>query len=133
MSNKSFFSLLLGLATGAAIGVLYAPDKGKNTREKVKRAAAGNLDDLQEEAENLEAEVEDKAEEAKESMKDFGETLKKKGGEIREGARALLLRQLDRLENALRKAEGKAAEAADTAEAQAATGAEEPEDQTPAE
>lgn len=113
MSHKSFFSLLLGLAAGAAIGILYAPDKGKNTREKVKRAAAGNLDDLQEGAENLEAEVEDKAQEAKEDMKDLGETLKKKGTEIKEGARSLLLRQLDRLETALRKAEDKAEPAAE--------------------
>lgn len=127
MSHKSFFSLLLGLAAGAAIGILYAPDKGKNTREKVKRAAAGNLDDLQEGTENLEAEVEDKAQEAKEDMKDLGETLKKKGAEIKEGARALLLRQLDRLETALRKAEDKAEPAAE------APSSEEPEDQTAAE
>lgn len=127
MSHKSFFSLLLGLAAGAAIGILYAPDKGKNTREKVKRAAAGNLDDLQEGAENLEAEVEDKAQEAKEDMKDLGETLKKKGTEIKEGARSLLLRQLDRLETALRKAEDKAEPAAE------APSSEEPEDQTAAE
>ncbi|MBP5636380.1 MAG: YtxH domain-containing protein [Bacteroidales bacterium] len=127
MSHKSFFSLLLGLAAGAAIGILYAPDKGKNTREKVKRAAAGNLDDLQEGAENLEAEVEDKAQEAKEDLKDLGETLKKKGAEIKEGARALLLRQLDRLETALRKAEDKNEPAAE------APSSEEPEDQTAAE
>lgn len=127
MSHKSFFSLLLGLAAGAAIGILYAPDKGKNTREKVKRAAAGNLDDLQEGAENLEAEVEDKAQEAKEDLKDLGETLKKKGAEIKEGARSLLLRQLDRLESALRKAEDKAEPAAE------APSSEEPEDQSAAE
>lgn len=128
MSHKSFFSLLLGLAAGAAIGVLYAPDKGKNTREKVKRAAAGNLDDLQEGAENLEAEIENKAEEAKEDFKDVGEKLKKKGQELKEGARELLLRQLDRLETALRKADDKAEPAAEEAPA-----AEEPEDQTAAE
>lgn len=127
MSNRSFFSLLLGLAAGAAIGILYAPDKGKNTREKVKRAAAGNLDDLQEGAENLESEIEDKAEEAKEDFKDVGEKLKKKGQEIKEGAREMLLRQLDRLENALRKADDKAAPAAEE------PAAEEPEDQTAAE
>lgn len=128
MSHKSFFSLLLGLAAGAAIGVLYAPDKGKNTREKVKRAAAGNLDDLQEGAENLEAEIENEAEEAKEDFKDVGEKLKKKGQELKEGARELLLRQLDRLETALRKADDKAEPAAEEAPA-----AEEPEDQTAAE
>jgi gas vesicle protein len=37
MSNtsKTIFAFLLGAATGALIGVLYAPDKGVNTREKL--------------------------------------------------------------------------------------------------
>lgn len=36
MSNRAFWSFLGGLATGLAIGILYAPDSGKNTREKLK-------------------------------------------------------------------------------------------------
>ena len=37
MSNKSntFFSFLLGVATGAILGILYAPDKGTNTRDRL--------------------------------------------------------------------------------------------------
>lgn len=107
MNGKSFVSLLFGLAAGAAIGILYAPDKGSNTREKVRRAAAGNLDDLQDGADELKDEVKDKASQAKEDLKDIRETLKKKTGEIKEGAREYLLRKLDRLEAALRKAEEK--------------------------
>lgn len=36
MSNRAFWSFLGGLATGLAVGMLYAPDSGKNTREKLK-------------------------------------------------------------------------------------------------
>ena len=68
MSSKSFFSLLLGLAAGAALGVLYAPDKGKNTREKVKRAAAGGAEDIADGMEELGNEVEDKVEEEKREL-----------------------------------------------------------------
>lgn len=34
-SSKSFWAFMLGAATGAAIGILYAPDKGENTRDKL--------------------------------------------------------------------------------------------------
>ena len=36
MKTKSFFSLLTGLAAGAALGLLFAPEKGTETRERVR-------------------------------------------------------------------------------------------------
>lgn len=34
-SSKSFWAFMVGAATGAALGILYAPDKGENTRDKL--------------------------------------------------------------------------------------------------
>lgn len=118
MSSKTFVSLLFGLAAGAALGILYAPDKGSNTREKVRRAASGNLDDLQNGIDGLKDEVEDKTSQAKQDLNDIRETIRKKTGEIKEGAREYLLRKLDRLEAALRKADEKEAAAAEGPEEQ---------------
>jgi Gas vesicle protein len=120
-SSKSFFSLLAGLAAGAAFGILYAPDKGWKTRARVKKAAANGYEDLKENLGDLGAKVDEKAAQAKASLKDIRETLRTKGAEIKEDTRDMLLKQLERLENALKQAEA-------TAEANVT---EQPDDQAP--
>ena len=109
-SKKSFFSLLAGLAAGAALGILYAPDKGWKTRARVKKAAANGYDDLKENLGDLGAKVDEKGAEAKETLKNLRDTLREKGSEIKEGTRKLLVEQLERLENALKQAEEAAEE-----------------------
>ena len=109
-SSKSFFSLLAGLAAGAAFGILYAPDKGWKTRARVKKAAANGYEDLKENLGDLGAKVDEKAAQAKASLKDIRETLRTKGAEIKEDTRDMLLKQLERLENALKQAEETAEE-----------------------
>ena len=120
-SSKSFFSLLAGLAAGAAFGILYAPDKGWKTRARVKKAAANGYEDLKENLGDLGAKVDEKAAQAKASLKDIRETLRTKGAEIKEDTRDMLLKQLERLENALKQAEETAEE----------TVGEQPDDQAP--
>ena len=111
-STKSFLSILAGLAAGAAIGILYAPDKGWKTRARVKKAAANGYEDMKENLGDLGAKVDEKTAEAKESIKNLRDTLREKGSEIKEGTRKLLVEQLERLENALKQAEEAAEEAA---------------------
>ena len=41
-NDKTILALLAGAAIGVGLGILFAPDKGEKTREKIK----GNLDDL---------------------------------------------------------------------------------------
>jgi gas vesicle protein len=109
-SKKSFFSLLAGLAAGAAIGILYAPDKGWKTRARMKKAAENGYDDLKENLGDLGSKVDEKTAQAKASIKDLRETLREKGTEIKESTREMLLKQLERLENALKQAEEEAEE-----------------------
>ena len=109
-STKSFFSLLAGLAAGAAFGILYAPDKGWKTRARVKKAAENGYEDLKENLGDLGTKVDEKTAEAKDTIKNIRETLRVKGEEIKEGTRDMLLKQLERLESALKQAEEAAEE-----------------------
>jgi gas vesicle protein len=34
-SSRSFWAFLVGAAAGTVVGILYAPDKGENTRNKL--------------------------------------------------------------------------------------------------
>ena len=57
---KIFAGFLLGVATGAAAGILLAPDNGKNTRKKIVGEMDHLKDQLMDEAENKISMLKDK-------------------------------------------------------------------------
>ena len=67
-SGKVVLGVLAGVAVGATLGILFAPDKGSNTRKKISRKADDYTEELEEQfnhmVKNLTRKFEDMKEEA---------------------------------------------------------------------
>jgi gas vesicle protein len=74
-TSSSVIALLAGAAIGAGLGILFAPDKGSKTREKIK----DGLDDFKNQArdkwETLEEDTKEKFSRTKDDLKETVENL----------------------------------------------------------
>ena len=115
--------MIAGAAAGLTLGLLFAPEKGEETRRKVKAAAANGWDefvdaadegwdkaketieDVKEGAESATTRLRARARLARRDLKDLKATLTDQAADLKEGAREKILAQLERLEKALAKDE----------------------------
>ena len=72
-SGKILLGVLAGVAAGALLGVLFAPDKGLNTRKRISKKADEYVDGLKEKFNEFLENISEKLEDAKEEVSDFAE------------------------------------------------------------
>jgi gas vesicle protein len=72
-SGKVLLGVLAGVAAGALLGVLFAPDKGWNTRKRISKKADDYMDGLREKFEEFLDTLSVKVEEVKDQVSDFAE------------------------------------------------------------
>ncbi|WP_284651020.1 YtxH domain-containing protein [Flavobacterium terrisoli] len=96
-NSNGVLALLAGAAIGVGIGILFAPDKGSKTREKIK----GSLDDLKNEVESkfnsVKEEGKEKFSQSKDELKDTVENLLSKSSYKAEEAISFLEEKLAEL------------------------------------
>ena len=82
-SGKLLLGVLAGLAAGTLLGILFAPDKGSVTREKIVKRGEDYADKVKEKFNEFIDNISEKFEEVKEEVSDYAEQSKVRSEETK--------------------------------------------------
>jgi gas vesicle protein len=74
-SGNSLLALLTGALVGVGIGILFAPDKGIKTREKIKDGFQDAKDDLKQKLDEVSEQLKSKLTHSKDNLEDSFEDM----------------------------------------------------------
>ncbi|MEL7834205.1 YtxH domain-containing protein [Fodinibius sp. Rm-B-1B1-1] len=93
MDNSKFDKLLIatlsGLAGGVVVGMLFAPDKGTKTREKISQKGEEYLETIRNDLAEIRAYLQRRAEATKKEFDELSEQTKNKSEEVLKKAKKL--------------------------------------------
>lgn len=99
-STKAIVALFAGAAIGVGIGMLFAPDKGHNTRGKIKEGIADKSSDLKKKFGSMTDKIKSKFESTKENIESTFDDLAANVNEKTPEVIATLERKLEELKTA---------------------------------
>lgn len=74
---KTLIGFITGVSVGAALGILYAPQKGTTTRKRIARRSGDIVDDVKDMMDDSVDEIKNRYESVKKDAKDWADKVKK--------------------------------------------------------
>lgn len=87
-TGKVLLGVLAGAATGALLGVLFAPHKGSVTRKKIVRNTGAFADGVKGKINDLLDDITEKFDKVKEEVSEFADQKLHKNGEVKKEVKA---------------------------------------------
>jgi gas vesicle protein len=88
-NGNSILAILAGAAIGVGLGILFAPDKGAETRRKISQKGSDSINGIKEKLEELMNIFNEKLNLAELEAKDFGQNMKADGELIKKDIRSV--------------------------------------------